>query len=306
MLDEFSIVTAFDVNFIELAAVFFLSLSARGVNLGNLQGIYAMVSGLSQAERDMLNKLAPMDIVFIDVSELLERELPSVYTNHIPLMSYARLFMLDLVPVEHRILYIDPDTIVLGSLSGLAKLDLEGRPVGAAETGGSWARRKVAELGLPDDWRYLNAGVLAIDPPAWRAARISERAIGFAINHGNLPWNHDQDALMLALDDNWRTIHRRWNMRPGDYRFLTRRANDVRIAHFTLTKPTHADCKHPARGEFLRLRQGTPFRDRPLIEGKAKAFQKRWRAFWRLVNRGMREIVYRLSAGVIFGDKGIV
>lgn len=130
MLDEFSIVTAFDVNFIELAAVFFLSLSARGVNLGNLQGIYAMVSGLSQAERDMLNKLAPMDIVFIDVSELLERELPSVYTNHIPLMSYARLFMLDLVPVEHRILYIDPDTIVLGSLRGLAALDLEGRPVG--------------------------------------------------------------------------------------------------------------------------------------------------------------------------------
>ena len=56
---------------------------------------------------------------------------------------------------------------------------------------------------------------------------------------------------------------------------------------------------------YLKLRQETAFGHLPLIDEKPLDFLTRWRRFWRLVNRGMREIAYRLSGGLIYGDQGV-
>jgi len=302
MVGSFSIVTAFDSNFVELAGVFLHSLSKQEKTVEQLSKIYALVYDVSPDDQAILKALSPRPIEFLDVSGLLDNDLGTVFTNRITIVAYARLFLPNIVSGDERLIYIDADTIVLGEIVDLATIDLEGRPVGAVETRSSWSRRKVAELGLPAGTRYLNSGVLVIDLAAWRACKVSENAISAAVAQGDRPWNHDQDALLLALDDNWKTIDRRWNMRPSDYRFLTRQANDARIAHFIGIKPNNLACEHPDRALYLALRAETPFAAWPVNAGPPMTLGKRWRRLLRLVRRALREGIYRLYGNRLFGE----
>lgn len=130
----------------------------------------------------------------------------------LPSGTYARWFLLDrLDPQIERLLYLDADTLVAGSLLPLIHMNLDGAPFAAAidwshalEFGIPFAihehdtcHERLRADGLND---YVNAGVLLMDPPAWRKLRLTESLLQIrqhSLDRGITLIHEDQDVLNL-------------------------------------------------------------------------------------------------------------
>lgn len=100
---------------------------------------------------------------------------------------------------EHidRILYLDGDTIVNGSLLPLWNKDLGECILGAGiEPTVDYGRR--VGLGLEHS-PYINAGVLLIDREKWKSRHAEQRILDFYRKNGGRLFANDQDAINGAL-----------------------------------------------------------------------------------------------------------
>ena len=126
---------------------------------------YAGVLEVTQTHQAQLQELASRygrEIVFLPIDHLRERmgfSFDSLGWNEVVV---ARLLVDRLLPESvSRVLYLDADTLVIGSLRELWETDLEGCPLGmVAEPTANHARKK--DLGL-ENMSYFNSGVLLID-----------------------------------------------------------------------------------------------------------------------------------------------
>ena len=78
---------------------------------------------------------------------------------------YYRLLAPHLLPGHvHRILYLDPDTLVINPLRPLWDMDLNGNLfAAAAHTGKTELANSINQLRLGTDHNYFNSGVLLMD-----------------------------------------------------------------------------------------------------------------------------------------------
>ena len=92
-------------------------------------------------------------------------------TRQYPQEMYYRLLAGCFLPKElDRVLYIDPDILVLNSLRPLWETPLEGRLFAAAShTGKTGLMNNINQVRLGTDCKYFNSGVLLIDLNAARA-----------------------------------------------------------------------------------------------------------------------------------------
>jgi lipopolysaccharide biosynthesis glycosyltransferase len=134
-----------------------------------------------------------------------------------PAAVWYRVALPQLLGEVDRVLYIDSDALVVGSLI----------PLWGAELGDAWlaavtnvfpseefGRVHCRGLGL-DDATYFNSGVLLLDLKRLRAADSLDRVREFAVaNHARLVFP-DQDALNGALGDQRLPLHPRWNLMMG-------------------------------------------------------------------------------------------
>lgn len=165
--------------------------------------------------------------------------------GHITATAYLRLLAPDLLavtdPDARRAVWIDGDAVVTGDLAQVARVDLQGDPVGAVRNGAATFARMVREpsrrTGRPidPDAPYFNSGVLVMDLAAWRAERIGTAVLDDLHSNGPLYRFVDQCGLNAVLAGRWASLDDRWNVQVGHS--LTQRAPpavaDVRILHFT-------------------------------------------------------------------------
>lgn len=175
-----------------------------------------------------------------------------------------------------RLLYLDSDTLIAGSLKPLAEVDLGGLAVAAVEDETCHPKHD-GRLPLAPDRPYFNSGVLLIDLAAWRRDDLSRRILEFAKANATKIAFPDQDALNCVLDGRAVRLDPRWNLtRPK----AEQGCDDPRIMHFTGTKPWSAACRHPARALFLEYRAQTPWRNARLMSRLetrlARSALKRW------------------------------
>ncbi len=218
-----------------------------------------------------------------------ESALPVRPGDHLTVETYYRLFMETAFGSEvQRVLYLDADLVAVADVSPLASLDLGGRAIGAVRDFHvrSWSGSSPP---LPGDGRsgnrrYFNAGVLAIDLPAWRCLGVRERALRFLAEHQDTLRCWDQDALNFVLADNWLELDPRWNrmshywerIRANPLPFepeVIRQLRDPFIVHFaSLVKPW-SSFRHPDRPLFDRFVTMAGYGDRRMTFSKAA-----WRA----------------------------
>jgi lipopolysaccharide biosynthesis glycosyltransferase len=158
---------------------------------------------------------------------------------------FRRLFLDQILPAHfERIVSVDSDMLIVRpGLKRLESLDLGGKPLAAAYDmiflmdfrGDALARRfqrARLSLGLPLDTPYFNAGLIAIDRAAWRAAKVTERVIqalrddpkGFAFM--------EQDALNATLKGDFAPLSPRFNF-MGDFFLLDlERRLEPMVLHF--------------------------------------------------------------------------
>lgn len=154
-------------------------------------------------------------------------------TKRYPQEMYYRLLAAHLLPdTLDRVLYLDPDILVINPLRPLWELNMEGRLFAAAShTGVTELANSVNRVRLGTDSNYFNSGVLLIDLEACRKQVLPEEVFAFSAEHGRELVLPDQDILnalygkqILQLDD---VI---WNYDARNYnRYLIRSSGKADI-----------------------------------------------------------------------------
>ena len=149
-----------------------------------------------------------------------------------------RLLLPELIR-EDRLLYIDADAIVNGSLDEFYSMDMAGCLVAGVSDSGVDEYGLKAPLGLGDADAYINAGVILMDLAAIRAAGVGDRWIQEA-NDTFYP-AHDQDIINLTC---------RGRIMPVDLKYNVSLStgldeSDIRIMHWAGQKPwDRSDVPH--------------------------------------------------------------
>ncbi len=107
-------------------------------------------------------------LIFLDISEGI-RKLKEL---HVPLYrgsytTYLKLFTFALLPdYVHRILFIDTDTVVVGDVSGILQIEMDGNPVSAVMDNLCAPDKKC--LGYSEKDLWFNMGVMLVDVDMWK------------------------------------------------------------------------------------------------------------------------------------------
>lgn len=123
--------------------------------------------------------------------------------NHISPIAYAKYFIPRLIDRE-RVLYLDTDVIVNGSLNSFFLTDLKGFPVAAVrDVDGSF-----------------NTGVMLIDNLQWKELSVSDKCLELSEGEKSEHWelehfNGDQTILNSVFQDNWLELDKRFNVQVG-------------------------------------------------------------------------------------------
>jgi lipopolysaccharide biosynthesis glycosyltransferase len=202
-------------------------------------------------------------------------------------MTFARFLIPKIFLDAAKVLYLDPDILVLDDLEVLWETDLEGAVLGAVEDHID-ALLKIGEPRLnevPRVQSYFNAGVLLINVARWREDRISERALEYLNKHPRSPYA-DQDALNVACDGVWKKLDGRWNFHDHHFeKKLSEMTERPGIVHFvTNLKPWKPSSNSPNYAFYDSFRSRTSFA-RTTRDKLSSAFEGTWFRFKRALKR---------------------
>ncbi len=116
--------------------------------------------------------------------------------------TYYRLLLGSFLPENiDRILYIDPDTVVINPLDEIYNIDFNGNIIAASpHTYGVVESVNLSRLGLDKKTHYINAGVMMIDVEAWRKTITTEEIIQFVARNIKKLKLSDQDAINMIFE----------------------------------------------------------------------------------------------------------
>jgi lipopolysaccharide biosynthesis glycosyltransferase len=197
------------------------------------------------------------------------RHLP-VKALHYTIDTYSRLWVADFFPENvNKVLYLDSDMVVVGSIKELWQTDISDHVVAAVTIPGS---TRCAPYGIPESSGYFQSGVLVINLARWRSEHVLDRMIDWIGEHGHTIQDADQDVLNACLHDRRRPLPFFWNVIAPFYfdqhplriseeeRAGVRR--DARIIHYNgPSKPWHYLSRHPRRADYWKYLRLTEWRD---------------------------------------------
>jgi lipopolysaccharide biosynthesis glycosyltransferase len=201
-----------------------------------------------------------------------DRLLPLNPRAHYTLDNWTRLWVEQFFPEDvDRVLYLDGDIVVVGSVDPLWRIDLDGALLGAVDIPGS--QRGVTNLGMRLEDGYFNSGVLLIDLRQWRETRALDTVLGYIETYPErMMHDVDQEALNACFYNCTKRLDYKWNATWPFFREpvalpLTRAEietvrREARIIHFNGSlKPWSYFCDHPRTGEYEKYLRMTEWRD---------------------------------------------
>ena len=217
----------------------------------------------ARVERGLRGRLA------IDWKRVPVEELEGAHnTLTLPPAALFRLLLPEILPTVDRLIYLDADLVITGSLRPLWETPLgenqlaavrdAGTPFPAGPLGTNWQG-----LGLRAADPYFNSGMLLMATRSWRETGVSARAR--EVLQGSAARWGDQDALNVALRGKWLELSRKWNLQTPDaeQRSLAWALwrDDVEqaverpiIIHYTeRNKPWHSGNRHPFAARWYEV-----------------------------------------------------
>nr|WP_255558277.1 glycosyltransferase family 8 protein [Zhongshania aquimaris] len=180
-------------------------------------------------------------------------------------LAWYRLFLAEILPSIQRVLYLDVDIIIRGSISDMWGMDLEGMPIAAVHNPiYPYMNRHFLRSICVEESEYFNSGVILMDLHHWREGNYGQRLIDCVRNSTELHLP-DQNILNIVFKGLWKPLEPKWNaqnsiyeMKGSEMFFSPEALQEARespvVVHFiSHYKPDHYRCKHPFRGEFRRL-----------------------------------------------------
>lgn len=238
--------------------------------------IYFLDSGLSELSKDKLRNICSThknaEIFFFDVAPLINsysNKMKAFQNNY---ATYAKLFIELLLPKDiDECLYIDADTLVLGSLDTCFKNKTNFTLYMAYDL--VYTKHKI-NIGLTEDSNYYNAGVIFINLKKWRVVDYSSQIINHLLTGKNYLYG-DQDIFNSLFNNDIGVLDYKYNM-ITQYFFYKQHyvkkmcfnikkknfynKNEINlhkpiILHFTffpiILRPWYSNSNHPYKNEYL-------------------------------------------------------
>ena len=231
--EKISVAFCIDENLVEKIGTLIYSIGENTSSFVDAYITYDNLSEKSLAKLEMLNKIIPtVDIKLLKVPEDQQERLGRISLKYtwLPITTYYRYVLADVLKDVDRIIYLDVDALVLGDLVDLWKIDLEGNFFGIARDPliagyATSTQRFVAEKNM-----YANAGVLLMDLKLFREHNLGNKLIDFTVNTVDYCRYGDQDVLNYYFMGAYKTLDSEWNC---GIRLIDDMAEeDVKIVHF--------------------------------------------------------------------------
>lgn len=186
-------------------------------NSDNDYRIYIFVTSVSDSNCKLLESLSNyyVTVECIDVSEFTSK-VDLRESLHLSIETYYRLFIPLILPQYDKVLYLDSDMCILADVADLYNEDISGFPVGAVLDVPCYILKEHSiEIANLDCLKTFNAGVLLMNCVEFEAQRIREKCLklleeDYKQKERKLIFA-DQDALNIALYENYKCIDNKWN-----------------------------------------------------------------------------------------------
>lgn len=232
--------------------------------------VHILASSLNEDSRRDIERVVTgkydQQLTFHFLDKNLLKECKDRDNSYISIAAFYRIFLSSILPADvHKVLYLDCDLIVDGSLRDLWNEDISDVTVAAVED--MWCARPESyqRLHYDSNYSYFNSGVMLINLDRMRSTGFENRAITYLNEHVDELALYDQDLLNALLYDDKRLLPFRWNVQDG---FLRRRRsermfpasievlkkelhNPVIIHYVGSKKPWHYKSQHPWRDRYF-------------------------------------------------------
>jgi len=180
----------------------------NSLQINNAQNLEIYVVANDVNEKDLLNfpKQSHVKLHLIHyVDEILEQ---APTTKRYPSIIYYRLGAANYLPSDlDRILYLDPDIVVLKDLSELYQMEFNDKYfIGSSNVKKVLRKFNESKNNAPKDSPYLNTGVLLINLKELRKLNQSEDIYNYILKRKNFLTLPDQDILQGLYGDKVKLI----------------------------------------------------------------------------------------------------
>jgi lipopolysaccharide biosynthesis glycosyltransferase len=199
--------------------------------------------------------------------------------GRVPKLTYARINLAAYLPEASRAILLDSDVLVRTGIGRLWDTPLGGALAGAAVdpfvpmVSSRDGLVGHAELGLPPDTPYLNAGVMLVDLELWREHNVGPRALAWVHQNWRATRWYDQDALNAVLSGRWSPLDARWQVQPrlASLQLTADAVGDAWIIHFSGRLKPWTYCGNSAADqEFFKVLDLTDWRGwRPPVTARS-------------------------------------
>ena len=196
----YHILVTLDRNYLKVLSVMLYSLSQSDPE--GVYTVYVVNNTLTEEDFASLSALLPRtELVNVQVPEDLLQNAP--VSDRYPTEMYYRLFAARYLPQQlERILYLDPDLVVLHILRSLYQIDFDGKLFAAASHIESRTFRELnrRRLHLSEHAKYLNSGVMMMNLALLRK-ESPQTIIDYIQSHKATLLLPDQDVLNALYAD---------------------------------------------------------------------------------------------------------
>ena len=278
-----NILYQFNEKYVPYAGTSILSLLINNQDMDDIH-FYIMEEDVSDDSRKRLEQIILQygrKITFLNPEKILEQLKVLGIPRYRGSYSTNLKMFFPIVLEEHidRLIYIDSDTIVNGSLKPLLTYDMDRKPLAMAYD--SLGLRHAQLIGNRKTDGYFNAGVILFDVSRWKELKCTEQIAQYAKDTRSHYISPDQDLLNIVLRGKIALLPPTYNLQPMHlicsplmYRILFRpetyyeekeieeAISNPSIYHFFRFLgefPWHRDALHPGKAIFESYLKQSPW-----------------------------------------------
>jgi lipopolysaccharide biosynthesis glycosyltransferase len=240
---------------------------------GDFLDIHIIDGNISAASKQRLAELEEPEVLRIGFIEVID---PDTYADfhlsedipHITTATFYRYMLPSALPALDKVLYLDCDIVVKGSLARLYETDVSQYYFAGSDD--LLEEENTVRLDLE---QYCNAGVLLINLKRWREEDIERKLVEYTLARGDQLVYGDQDVLNTVLQSGIFKLQRRYNAQVGSYAICESRGfnaigrTDAVILHFIgKDKPWVAGTRNPFAEDYYQVLAQTSYQREYRVE----------------------------------------
>lgn len=204
-------------------------------------------------------------------------------TTMVTQATYYRLLLPELLPDDlGKVLFLDGDMIVRGSLVELWNTALEGYAFAAVPDPLDGTQEQYDRLGYPESCNYFNAGMMLVNLDYWRSHQSTDRFFEVMRSKCDVIRYFDQDVLNFTFQGKVLPLHMKYNfmavfLRKHSDRDERKKSAELQeaidnpvIIHYAGLKPWQYNrYNHPYSSSWKKYQSQTKWRAQPIKDTRS-------------------------------------